>query len=341
MADPDFFTKVSGFTVSQIAELTGCRIHGVNNPDLFLENLAPLDKAGKGDLAFFDNVKYRELFKKTKASACFIAEKNIVHAPENVILLVSPAPYTAYARAANAFYPDKWPNAGIRKQALVDSSATIGPGCIIEDGVIIKAGAIIGENCWIESGAIISEYVKIGDNCRIGMNATVSHCHIGNAVRIYAGVRIGQDGFGFAVDKNGFIKVPQLGRVIIGDHCEIGANTTIDRGAGPDTIIGAGTWIDNLVQIGHNVKTGKGCIIVSQVGISGSTELGDYVVLGGQAGIAGHLKIGSGARIGAQTGVIRDIPAGVEHLGMPSVPSKQFMRQAAILANLAKGKLKR
>ena len=161
---------------------------------------------------------------------------------------------------------------------------------------------------------------------------------IGDHVSIYRGAMIGQDGFGFAIDPAGFVKVPQLGRVIIEDHVEIGANTTIDRGAGPDTVIGQGTWIDNLVQIGHNVQIGRGCVIVAQVGISGSTRIDDFVMIGGQAGVAGHLHIASGARIGAQSGVMRNIPAGEQQMGSPSIPTKQFMRQTATLNKLTKKK---
>lgn len=340
MADPDFFRKTSGYTVRQIADITGCRIFGDGDSAYYLEDVASLGSAGKAHLSFFENVKYRDALKGTGAGACILSEKSAQYAPEGVILLISEAPYTAYARAAAAFYPDVSPAAGISTHAIVDDGASIGEGTCIEHGAIVKAGAVIGKNCWIESGAVIGERVRLGDHCRIGTNASVSHALIGNSVRLYPGVRIGQDGFGFAIDPSGFVKVPQLGRVIIEDHCEIGANTTIDRGSGPDTVIGRGTWIDNLVQIGHNVKIGKGCVIVAQVGISGSTELEDFVVLGGQVGVSGHLKIGKGARVGAQSGVIRDIPPGEEHLGMPSVPSRQFMRQAALLGRMAAGKRK-
>jgi UDP-3-O-[3-hydroxymyristoyl] glucosamine N-acyltransferase len=335
MADPDFFKKVPGFTVQEIADITGCRIFGHCDPNFFLEDVASLMAAESNQLSFFDNSKYREFFEVTRAGVCITSEKNVDFAPQGIVLLLSDAPYTAYARAARAFYPEHRPPATIHPSAFVDKTAVIEEGTSVEAGAVIKAGAHIGKNCWIESGAVIGEHVRLGNDCRIGCNASVSHALIGNNVRLYPGARIGQDGFGFAIDPSGYIKVPQLGRVIIQDNCEIGANTTIDRGAGPDTIIGSGTWIDNLVQIGHNVKIGKGCVIVSQVGISGSTELEDYVVLGGQAGLAGHLKIGKGARIGAQSGVIRNIPAGEEHLGMPSVPSKQFMRQSALLAKMA------
>jgi len=178
----------------------------------------------------------------------------------------------------------------------------------------------------------------LGADVRVGANVSISHALIGARVRLYPGVRIGQDGFGFALDPARFIKVPQLGRVIIEDDVEVGANTTIDRGAVPDTIIGAGTMIDNLVQIGHNVQIGRGCVLVSQVGISGSTRLGDHVMIGGQAGLSGHLTIGSGARIGAQAGVMRDVAPGETVLGAPALPMREFFRQVAALQRLAKKK---
>jgi UDP-3-O-[3-hydroxymyristoyl] glucosamine N-acyltransferase len=183
---------------------------------------------------------------------------------------------------------------------------------------------------------VIGRNVQIGEHVRVGASATVSHAHIGDHSRLYTGVRIGQDGFGFAIDPRGHVKVPQLGRVIIEGHVEIGANTCIDRGAGPDTVIGQGTWIDNLVQIGHNVRIGRGCIIVSQVGIAGSTVLEDFVAIGGQGGISGHLHIGQGARIAAGSGVIKDIPAGEEQMGYPAQPIRDFMKQVAFMKRLIK-----
>jgi UDP-3-O-[3-hydroxymyristoyl] glucosamine N-acyltransferase len=337
MADPDFFTKARTFTLEELAEISGSRL--VNAPsDQKIADVASLDQAGADQVSFFENIKYKNSFLATKAGACFVSEKMVSHAPDGLALLVSAAPYKAYARAAQAFYPDEKPKADISPSAHIDKSAEIGEGCTIEPGAVIKAGVKLGKDCWVEAGAVIGTNVVFGDYCRIGSNATISHARIGNHVRLYPGVRIGQDGFGFAIDPSGHIKVPQLGRVIIHDHCEIGANTTIDRGAGPDTVIGAGTWIDNLVQIGHNVKIGRGCIIVSQVGISGSTELGDFVAMGGQSGVAGHLKIGSGARIAAQSGLMRDVPAGEEYMGSPAVPIRQFMRQVAKLGQLVKSK---
>jgi len=338
MADSRFFTKSSSIALGALADLSGAQVYSRNQSDYCVDDVAPLDIAEDTHVSFLDNKKYKSDFLKTKAGACFISESMIELAPQGCRLLISSDPYKSYALAAQYFYPDVVPEPVVSEHAIIDFSAIIGDGCRIEAGAIISAGVKIGSKSWIEAGAFIAPNVEIGEHCRIGSNANVSHAVIGHHVRLYPGVCVGQDGFGFAIDPAGHVKVPQLGRVIIEDYVEIGANTTIDRGAGPDTVIGRGTWIDNLVQIGHNVKIGQGCVLVSQVGVSGSTELGNFVVLAGQVGVAGHLKIGNGARIGAQSGVMRDIEPMQEHMGSPSVPSKQYMRQVATLSRLIKNK---
>ncbi|HOO82855.1 MAG TPA: UDP-3-O-(3-hydroxymyristoyl)glucosamine N-acyltransferase [Alphaproteobacteria bacterium] len=336
MADSRFFVKSKDFSLRELVELTGSELGAGAAPERVLSDVAPLDIAGPDDLSFLDNVKYKDQFLTTRAGACFVHPSVTELAPRNVCLLLNVHPYKAYALAAQAFYPDAKPNGEISEQAYIDPSARIGGECTIGPGVVVGAGVEIGEASWIEANSVIGDNVRIGAYCRIGSNATLSHCHIGDYTRLYPGVRVGQDGFGFAIDPKGHVKVPQLGRVIIEDHVEIGANTTIDRGAGPDTIIGQGTWIDNLVQIGHNVRIGRGCVIVAQVGISGSTVIEDFVVIGGQAGVTGHLHIGSGARIAAQSGVMRNVPAGEEYMGSPAMPIRDNMKQVALLKRLIK-----
>lgn len=323
MADPHFFRNAGPLTLGRLATVTGASLSDPALADRAVADVAPLDRAGADQVGFIDNVKYREQFAASKAGACFAAPAMAQYAPKGMALLLSDRPYRAYALAAQAFYPDE-----ISPPAVISPHAVIHPDAVIGAGVSIDAFAVIGPG------------VQIGDGCRIGAHSSISHAIIGRGTRIYPGCRIGQDGFGFAIDPAGHVKVPQLGRVIIGDRVEIGANSCIDRGAGPDTVIGDGTWIDNLVQIGHNVQVGKGCVIVAQVGISGSTVVEDYAVLAGQVGVAGHLRIGKGARVGAKSGVMRDIPAGTEVLGAPAIPVRQFMRQAAALAKLAAPKKK-
>lgn len=336
MADKRFFTSHGPFTLAEIAKLSGAQLGDGADPDYKLNDMAPLSTAGANELSFLDNRKYRDQFTKTKAGACFVAPELAGLAPKGLNLLISQHPYKSYALAAQAFYPDNKPEAHISPAAHIDDTASLGQNCTVEVGAVIGAGVKIGKECWIEAGAVIRDNVEIGNHCRIGANATISHALIADYVRLYPGVRVGQDGFGFAIDPAGHVKVPQLGRVIIEDHVEVGANTAIDRGTGPDTIIGQGTCIDNLVQIGHNVKIGKGCVIVAQVGISGSSVIEDYAAFGGQAGVAGHLTVGKGAQVAAQSGVIRDVPPGETQMGTPALPMKQFMRHIATLNRLIK-----
>jgi UDP-3-O-[3-hydroxymyristoyl] glucosamine N-acyltransferase len=262
----------------------------------------------------------------------------VERAPEGMAALVSAEPYKAFARAVQAFYPAAPMISGRAASAVIDPAAVIPDDCAIAAHVVIEAGVRLGARCSIGANTVIGAGVEIGDDCRVAANVTLSHCLLGNRVVLHPGVRIGQPGFGFAPDEGAAVKIPQLGRVIIGDDVDVGANTTIDRGSGHDTVIGAGTMIDNLVQIGHNVVLGKGCILAGQVGISGSTRLGDYVMAGGQAGLAGHLNIGSGARIGAHAGLMRDVEPGQTVIGAPAVPAVAFWRQVAMIQRLARKK---
>ncbi len=343
MADPDFFLKSKSFSISDIVNALQDKVKiEVQNSDsaesVTLDDVSALKDAQDNHLSFLDNIKYKDDFKETSAGACFVSHQMVDLAPKGVVCLVTKSPYKAYALAAQAFYPVNKPHAYTHPTSVIEDNADIGENAYIGANAYIGHNVKIGKNVWIEANAVISDSVQIGDNCHIGANVSISHAILKDYIRLYPGARIGQDGFGFAIDPAGHVKVPQLGRVIIEDHVEIGANTTIDRGAGPDTIIGTGTWIDNLVQIGHNVQIGRGCIIVAQVGISGSTQIGDYVAIGGQAGIAGHLKIGTAARIGAQSGVMNDLSPMTEYMGSPAVPKGQFFRQVATLNRLIKKK---
>lgn len=337
MADPRFHHISDPKSLKDLATIAGAELKS-GDGSFKVHDVAPLDQATEKTISFLDNIKYKDAFKNTKAGACIIAPEMVEFAPESCQLLVSKNPYKSYALIAQSFYPDNYPEAKISDKAEVHKSAKIGKGCIIDAGAVIGEGAKIGDGTWVEPNAVIGSNVEIGKDCRIGPNASVTHTVMGDASRLYPGARIGQDGFGFAIDLAGHVKVPQLGRVIIGDHVEIGANSCIDRGAGPDTIIGDGTWIDNCVQIGHNAKIGKGCVIVAQAGVAGSTTLEDYVVIAAQGGVAGHLTVGQGARIGAQAGVMRDVPAGSEIIGSPAMPIKEFWKQVIALKKLTKPK---
>jgi UDP-3-O-[3-hydroxymyristoyl] glucosamine N-acyltransferase len=257
------------------------------------------------------------------------------YAPPGMALILCTAPYKAYALIAQKYYPHPLQKAA-HTGAIIDPAARLGSNVHVSAGAVIGAGAEIGQGSYIGANAVIGDNVCIGVNAWIGPHVTVFCALLGDNVTLHPGVRIGQDGFGFAPDPKGFIKVPQLGRVIIQDNCDIGANTTIDRGSGPDTVIGEGTWIDNLVQIAHNVHIGRRCIIAAQTGISGSTEIGDFVMIGGQAGVTGHLKIGDGAMIAAQSGVMRDVGPRERVAGSPAMPARQHFREVASLARMAK-----
>lgn len=338
MADPRFFRNAGPFRLEELARLTGSQLSENADANLLLHDVAPLDTATREDVSFLDNPKYIASFAASHAGACFVHPKHVEKAPEGIALLLNENPYLAYALAAQRFYPAPAAEVGISPRAHVDITATVSEDTEIAAGAYIGKRAIIGKNCVIGPNVVIGEGVTIGDNSRIGANATLTHCIIGARVIIHPGVNIGQDGFGFAKSDRGAVKVPQLGRVLVEDDVEIGAGTCIDRGAGPDTIIGMGAKIDNLVQIAHNVRIGRFAIIVSQVGISGSTEIGDGATLAGQVGIAGHLKIGRGAVVAAKAGVHSHIPDGAVYGGYPAVPIMEWRKQAATLSRLTKKK---
>jgi UDP-3-O-[3-hydroxymyristoyl] glucosamine N-acyltransferase len=339
MPDPRFFSVSGPFKLAELADIGKARLIERADPDLVIRDVAPIDTAGPQELSFVDNPHYVALYRNSKAGACVVAPHRADAAPPGMSLLVADAPYLSYARIAAAFYPSMDP--APRETAdntPVHPTAEIGAGARIALGAVIQRDAKIGANTRIDANAVIGPGVVIGDDCHIGAMASVFYCIMGNGVRLYSGVRIGEAGFGFAHDGTKFLTVPQLGRVLIGDHVEIGANTAIDRGSGPDTIVGEGCRIDNLVQIGHNVRLGRDCVVVAQTGIAGSTILEDGVMLGGQVGLAGHLTVGKGAQVGAQSGVMKDIAPGERVLGTPSVPARQYMRQTAMLARLAREK---
>ncbi len=321
-----------------LSRLSGAKLLRPEEGARQYSDVAPLETAGPKDVSFLENRKYIEAFLRSAAGAVFVDEKAAERAPRGMALLISEEPYRAYALAAKAFYPPPKIIPRRAPSAIIDPEAFVPEDCAIGPNVVVESGARLGRRCHVGANSVIAASVEIGDDCRIGANVTLSHCLIGSRVVLHPGVRVGQDGFGFAPDPAAPIKVPQLGRVVIGDDVDIGANTTIDRGSGHDTVIGSGSMIDNLVQIGHNVVLGRCCILAGQVGISGSTRLDDFVMIGGQGGLAGHLHIGKGARIAAKSGLMRDVAAGETVCGSPAVPLAEFMRQTAVLQRLAKKK---
>ncbi len=336
MPDPRFHRPAGPVPLARLAEACDAELHPASNPARPVRDVAPLESAGPDDVSFLANPRYVEAFRRSRAGACLLRPDRADMAPDGMDLLLVDDPYRAWGLAARTFYPRPAAQGGVASSAVVDPTATVGAGAQIEHGAVIGAGAEIGRGCYIGGNAVIGPGVVIGDESWIGAGASLAFCIVGARVRILAGARIGEEGFGFAPDDAAPVGIPQLGRVIVEDDVEIGANATVDRGAGPDTVIGQGSRIDNLVQIAHNVRLGRGCIVVAQAGVSGSSILGDHVVVAGQAGVAGHLALGERSRIGAQAGVMRDVPAGASVGGTPAAPLRQWLREVATLRRLVR-----
>jgi len=343
MTEPRFFKRSAGLTAAEIAALAKAEPPAGAGLDRRITNIAPVERAGPADLTFIDNPKFIGDLAHTRAGICLAQRRFADRVPVHVVTLVTTEPYRAFVTVARALFPDALrPSslsqaAGLSAQASVDSTARLESGVTVESGARIGPRAEIGAGTLIGANAVIGAGVRIGRNCAIGAGATVFHALIGDRVIIHPGVHVGQDGFGYLPGRAGHTKVPQVGRVIVQDDVEIGAGTTIDRGASRDTTIGEGTKIDNLVQIGHNVAIGRHCLIAGQCGISGSCILGDYVMLGGKVGLADHVSIGEGAQVAAASGVMHDVPAGEQWMGTPAKPIRVFMREVLTLRRVARG----
>jgi UDP-3-O-[3-hydroxymyristoyl] glucosamine N-acyltransferase len=325
MTEPRFFKRPKGLSAGEIATLTGAEPAPGAKLDRRITNIAPLDHAGPSDLAFLDNPKYAAQLAASAAGVCLIAKRFAGEAPGHVTVLIAREPYRAFVTVAHALYPDTLRPSMLASGkaaagAFVDPTARLEPGVAVDPGAAIGPRAEIGAGTSIGANVVIGADVRIGRNCTIGAGATLTHALVGDRVIVHPGARIGQDGFGYVPGPGGHLKVPQVGRVVIQDNVEIGANTTID----------------NLVQIGHNCTIGRHCIIVAHAGVSGSVTLGDYVMLGARVGLADHITIGEGAQIGAAAGVMNDVPAGARWVGTPAKPAREFFREVATLKRLAR-----
>jgi len=340
MTDPVFFEASRSFTAADIAALTGAELRTPEHASMTVSALASAENGGAGSLSFVEGRRNAALAKGITGGVLLCTDDVVASVPEGIAVLVSRRPQQDFASIGRMLFPAAARPASVTGETGVSTSAFIHPTATIEDGAIVEPGAVIGANAAIGEGSIIGPSAvigarsKIGRECFIGAGASVQHAMIGNRVILHAGVRVGQDGFGFVGGREGPEKMPQVGRVIIQDDVEIGANSTIDRGALSDTIIGEKSKIDNLVQIAHNVRIGRSCLIAGQCGISGSVTLGDGVMMGGSVGIADHIKVGSGAAIAARSGVMNDIPAGERWAGAPARPIKDFFREVAAIRKL-------
>lgn len=319
-----FFPQPAALTVREIVELTGAVARGAVRPAAVVTGIAALDHARRSDLTFIDSVKHLGRLAATRAGLCLATASLAEQAPSALAVLVTAEPFRDFVTVARKLYPDVLrPHSLFGSEGIADG-AIVHPTAEIEDGVTIDPGAVIGPRAGIGQGsvigatAVIGPDVQIGRNCSVGPGASVTHALIGDGVVLHAGCRIGQDGFSYSQAAGRPIKAPQVGRVIVQDNVEIGANSTVDRGSIGDTVIGEGTKIDNLVQVGYNCIIGRRCIIVAECGLSGGVVLGDHVMLGGQVGIADHLMVGEGSVIGAKSGVVCDIPAGERWRGSPA-----------------------
>ena len=308
---------------------------GAGDPQRVFRGVAPLVSATAEDVSFCDSRAYAQALGESQAGVVLVTAALAGHVPPGAVSVICASASLAFGQVAALFHPRLKPAGTIHPSAVIHPDAVIGEGTEIGPMAVIEAGAQIGRDCMIGPFALIGREVVLGDGCIIHNHCSVTHAVLGKGVVLHAGARIGQEGFGFAMDAQGrFVTAPQLGRVVLDDGVEIGANSCVDRGSLGDTVLGPGTRLDNLVQIGHNVRTGRGCVLVAQVGISGSTNLGDYVSMGGQAGASGHLSIGAKARIAAQAGVIKNVPPGVEMMGSPATLKLDAMRATLVLQRL-------
>lgn len=339
MADPRFFHTSPPKSLAELAEIAEATLAPGADPDRLIEDIATLESAGAGHVSFLGNRKYIPAFQASKAGACLVEPALADRAPPGMAVLLCAKPRRGFARIAAAFHPEAEMAPGIHPSAVIDPSAQIGPGCRIEAHVVIGPGVTIGAGTRIGANSVIERGVSLGENCIIGANVTLSYCLIGDRVLIAAGAVIGNTGFGYDLDPSGRVKVPHLGRVLIGDDVEIGANATVDRGSGPDTVIGRGTVIDNLVMIAHNVQIGEGCIIAAQNGIAGSARLGNYVTFAGQVGVANHVKVGDGVVAAGQAGITNDVEAGAIVGGTPAIPIREWRRLVGMQRLMLKKRL--
>ncbi|MBD3835229.1 UDP-3-O-(3-hydroxymyristoyl)glucosamine N-acyltransferase [Brevundimonas sp.] len=328
MPDPRFFETLSPLSVADLAARIGGTVE--RGGERIVRSVAPLSSADEGAIAFLGDRKFARALGETRAGCVIVPAEAVPAAPAASAVISHRTPQAAWAQASALLHRTiALDRAASASDAREDDSVVIEPGVVLGEGVRIGRGSRIGANTVIGPG------VQIGRDCIVGANVSVGFALIGDRVKLYAGARIGEAGFGATGTATGVMDIPQLGRVILQDGVTVGANSCIDRGAYDDTVIGENTKIDNLVMVGHNCVIGRNCLLVANTGISGSVTVGDNVIFGGKAGIGDHITIGEGARVAAGAGVLADIPAGETWSGYPARPIRQFLRETVWLAKQA------
>ena len=321
-------------TAAEIAAAVSGALTG--NGDAVVDGIAPLDRATARDLSFLANAKYAPLFERSLAGVVLVTSELASAPGACTARVVVRNPHDALLSLIQRFYRPPARETGVHPTAIVAPGVRLDPGATIESYAVIGEGAEIGARAWIGSHSVVGAGVKLGSDVRLFPHVTLyPGTTLGDRVTVHSGARIGCDGFGYVFRGGVHEKIPHAGRCLIGNDVEIGANSTIDRGSIDDTVVGDGTKIDNLVQIGHNVRVGRLCLLVAQVGIAGSCRVEDGAVLGGQVGLAGHLTVGAGARLAAQAGVISDVPAGETWSGYPARPHREALKASAALFKLS------
>jgi len=338
VADKRFFQSQGPFGLAAIATEAGAVLQQPERGNMLVHDVAELCSAGENDLSLFSDAGHAGAFAASQAGAIVTSGKLAALPHNGAAILLCDDPRLAFARIGLMFYPRAGASGQRHPGAHVAADAVLGEGVELAPGAVIEAGAHIGARSRIAANAVIGAGVEMGSDCVIGANCSISHALIGHHVSIAANTVIGGEGFGFVPTRTGMMKISQLGRVVIGNHVDIGNNVAIDRGSLGDTVIGDGTVLDNLIHIAHNVRIGKGCIFAAQCGIAGSTTVGDYVMAGGHAAIKDHVVIGNRVRIAAKSGVIHNIPDGATIGGLPAIPTREWHRQTVALARLAQRK---